>query len=152
MAVPSTGARPVVLAACAVVTDELGRVLLVRRGRAPDRGSWSVPGGRVEPGETLEQAAARETLEETGLHVQIGRELWDLQVPTGDGRTYDIHDFAAVVVGGTLEPGDDADDARWVSPDELDALPLTPDLAGYLQRAGVISGGPSSDAIGSSDG
>lgn len=121
-----------------MVTDEVGRVLLVRRGRAPERGSWSIPGGRVEPGETLEQAAARETFEETGLHVQVGRQLWALQVPTDDGRVYDIHDFAAVVLDGTLEPGDDADDVRWVRPDDLEALPLTPDLAGYLRRAGVI--------------
>lgn len=135
---PAAAADPVVPAACAVVTDEGGRVLLVRRARAPERGSWSIPGGRVEPGETLEQAAARETREETGLYVQVGRELWTLRLPIGDGRTYEIHDFAAVVLDGCLEPGDDADDVRWVAPDELDALPLTPDLAGYLRRAGVI--------------
>lgn len=135
---PAAAVDPVVPAACAVVTDEDGRVLLVRRGRAPERGSWSVPGGRVETGETFEQAAARETFEETGLHVRVGRELWALQVPTGDGRTYEIRDFAAVVIDGVLAPGDDADEVRWVRPDELDALPLTPDLAGYLRRAGVV--------------
>jgi 8-oxo-dGTP diphosphatase len=65
-----------ILAASAVICDEAGRVLLVLRGRDPQRGRWSVPGGKVEPGETLEQAATREALEETGLQVRIGPELW----------------------------------------------------------------------------
>ncbi|QCU76903.1 NUDIX domain-containing protein [Citricoccus sp. SGAir0253] len=126
-----------ILAAGAVISDEAGRVLLVLRGREPQRGRWSVPGGRVEPGETLEQAAAREALEETGLRVRVGRELWWLRIPTGDGRAYEVHDFAATVAGGTLVPGDDADDARWVGAAALGTLPLTTDLAAYLARAGV---------------
>lgn len=128
----------IVLAAGAVITDQRGRVLLVKRGTQPERGRWSVPGGSVDPGETPAQAAARETLEETGLRVIVGRELWTAQVPTGDGRTYEIHDFAATVVGGVLAPGDDADDARWVAPEQLDSLPLTADLAVYLRRAGIL--------------
>lgn len=98
-----------------------------------------MPGGKVEPGETPAVAAGREAYEETGLHVRIGAELWVAEVSTGDGRTYEIHDFAAEVLGGELRPGDDADDARWVSSAELDTLPLTTDLAGYLRRAGVMA-------------
>ena len=128
----------VVLAASAVVVDAQGRVLLVKRGAEPEKGRWSVPGGSIEPGETLAEAAAREAFEETGLHVQIVRELWVATVPTGDGRQFEIHDFLATANGGTLTPGDDADDARWVAPDELDVLPLTAGLAGYLERAGLI--------------
>ena len=126
-----------VLAASAVIVDA-GRVLLVRRGREPQRGHWSVPGGKCEPGETPQEAAAREAHEETGLRVQVGRELWRVQVPIGDGRAYDIRDFAATVIDGELSPGDDADDARWVTPDELDDLPLTTDLALYLRESGVL--------------
>ena len=127
-----------VLAASAVIVDEAGRVLLVQRGQEPQRGRWSVPGGKCEPGETPQEAAAREAHEETGLRVRVGRELWRVQVPIGDGRAYDIRDFAATVIDGELSPGDDADDARWVTPDELDDLPLTTDLALYLRESGVL--------------
>ncbi|GAA1770779.1 NUDIX domain-containing protein [Agromyces humatus] len=127
-----------VLAASAVITDPDGRLLLVKRGREPQRGRWSVPGGHVEPGEALEAAAAREALEETGLHVEVGRELWTVRVPTGDGREYEVHDFAATVAGGVLGHGDDADDARWVSADELHSLRLTSHLVDHLRMAGII--------------
>ena len=113
-------------------------MLLVLRGSEPEKGCWSVPGGRAEDGETLQQTAAREAYEETGLVVTLGRELWSVQIPTGDGRLFEVHDFAATVVGGTLTPGDDAADARWFTPDQLDEVPLTHDLRGYLARAGVI--------------
>ncbi|MCD2441877.1 NUDIX domain-containing protein [Agromyces sp. SYSU K20354] len=128
----------VVLAASAVITASDGRILLVKRGREPQRGRWSVPGGHVEPGESLEAAAAREALEETGLRVEVGRELWTVRVPIGDGREYEIHDFAATVAGGVLGHGDDADDARWVSPDELHSLRLTSHLVDHLRRAGIV--------------
>lgn len=131
--------RHVVLAASAVITDGAGRVLLVKRGKDPQKGRWSVPGGSVEPGESLEEAAAREVLEETGLLVSVGRELWSLTTPTADGRLFEIHDFAATVTGGFLMAGDDADDARWVHPDDLDTLPLTVGLVQYLRRAGIIT-------------
>lgn len=127
----------VVPAASAVITDPDGRVLLVRRGNDPQRGRWSVPGGRVEAGESLEQAAAREALEETGFRVEVGRELWRVVVPAGGGREYDVHGFAANVVGGTLAPGGDATDARWVAPGDLDALVVTVGLRDLLRRAGI---------------
>lgn len=123
-------------AASAVIRDATGRVLLVLRGREPEKGRWSVPGGRVEPGETFAQAAAREAFEETGLHVEIADELWAVAIPTADGRVYDVHDFAATVVGGVLTPGDDAADARWFTPAELGTVPLTTGLRDYLARAG----------------
>ncbi len=72
-----------VLAASAVITDSHGRVLLALRGTEPEKGRWSVPGGSVEPGGTLAEAAAREAFEETGLLVEIGRELWMVEIPTG---------------------------------------------------------------------
>lgn len=113
----------------AVVRDESGRVLLVRRGHAPSQGLWSVPGGRIEPGETPEQAAAREVREETGLQVRVGRLLATVEI--GD---YLVHDFAADVVGGRMQAGDDASDVRWCSLDDAALLPLTPGLLAELRR------------------
>lgn len=127
-----------VLAASGVVRDDAGRFLLVQRRYPPEAGRWSVPGGRVEPGETLPQAVAREVLEETGIVVTVGVELWSLTVPTGDGGTYEIHDFLATPAGGSLRAGDDASDARWCTVRQLRELPLTTDLLGYLTRAGLI--------------
>lgn len=127
-----------VLAASAVITDAAGRVLLVLRGEEPEKGCWSVPGGSAEPGETPAQTARREAWEETGLHVEIGQELWAVEVPTGDGRVFEIHDYAATVNAGTLTPGDDADDARWFTPEELIQVPLTTNLLDYLARAGIV--------------
>lgn len=114
-------------------------MLLVLRGTEPEKGRWSVPGGSVEPGETLAEAAAREAFEETGLRVSVGRELWCVTIPAGDGRVFEVHDFAATVTGGELTPGDDADDARWVTAADLDQLPLTTNLADYLRRAGILT-------------
>lgn len=131
--------EPSILAAGAVITDDGGRLLLVLRGREPGRGLWSVPGGRVEPGETLRDATAREVLEETGLTVDVGPELWIAHVPTGDGREYEIHDFAATVVDGRLAAADDADDVAWFAPEELAGLPLVESLLEHLDRAGLLS-------------
>jgi len=88
-----------------------------------------VPGGRVEQGETPAQAAVREVLEETGLHVRVGRLLGSVRV--GD---YLVHDFAAEVFGGELAAGDDASDVRWCSLEEAGLLPLTPGLLAALRR------------------
>ncbi|MEO7586586.1 MAG: NUDIX domain-containing protein [Arachnia sp.] len=128
----------VVMAVGVVITDGSGRVVLVQRGKEPQRGRWSVPGGSVDAGESLQEAAAREAFEETGLRVGIGEELWMLLSPTADGRMFEIHDFAATASDGDLVAGDDADDARWVHMDDLESLPLTVDLADYLRRPGVV--------------
>ena len=129
---PAGKRRPIPCAG-AVVRDDAGRLLLVRRGHAPSAGLWSVPGGRVEPGETPEQAAAREVQEETGLEVEVGMLLTTVHI--GD---YVVHDFAAVVVGGALRPGDDADDVRWCTADDAALLPLTPGLLDELRRVGAF--------------
>lgn len=127
-----------VAAAGAVVRDERGRFLLVRRGTPPQQGRWTLPGGRVEPGESTAQACAREVAEETGILVEVGREWLVLERPGPAGVTYEIHDFLAEPVGGTLRAGDDAADAGWFSPDEMAELPLTTDLLGHLGRAGLL--------------
>src|SRR5881227_3376430 len=107
----------------AVVRDGTGRLLLVRRAHEPSRGLWSIPGGRIEPGETAAEAAAREVREETGLIVEVGRLLKTLRL-----GSYLVHDFAATVVGGELTAGDDASDVRWCDDDEVGTLQLSPGL------------------------
>lgn len=121
-----------------IVFDETGRLLLVRRGRPPGEGLWSLPGGRVEPGESDADALRRELLEETGLAIRIGRLAGVVDRPGPDGVTYVIRDYLATVAGGTLTPGDDAADARWFSPTALRTLPLTPGLLDVLRAWEVL--------------
>jgi 8-oxo-dGTP diphosphatase len=127
-----------VACAGAIVLDGAGRLLLIRRGREPGRGLWSLPGGRCEPGEDAAAAAVRETHEETGLEVTAGRLVGRVERPGPGGITYLIDDLACTVTGGTLRAGDDADDARWVGAAELAALPVTEGLLDALTRWGVL--------------
>jgi 8-oxo-dGTP diphosphatase len=121
------------LCAGAVVRDDAGRLLLVQRGIEPARGTWSLPGGRVEPGETVDAAAVREVREETGLTVTIGELLAVVDV-----MGYTVHDFAATVIGGVLQAADDASDVRWCTPDQVADLPLSPGLLDELRRMQVL--------------
>lgn len=117
----------------AVIFDPAGRLLLVQRANPPSAGCWSVPGGRVEPGEGLIEATVREVAEETGLIVSIEALLGIVEI----AGTYQVHDFAATVTGGVLRPGDDALDARWCGVEEVAGLPTTPGLVAELRRMGV---------------
>lgn len=121
---------PPIECAGAVVRDEAGRLLLVRRAHEPSRGLWSLPGGRIEAGESAAAAAAREVREETGLDVSVGRLLQTVELAGG----YVVHDFAATVIGGELCAGDDASEVRWCTDDEVAAMPLSPGLLDELRR------------------
>jgi 8-oxo-dGTP diphosphatase len=121
----------------AVIKDAAGRLLLIRRGHDPGAGLWSLPGGRIELGETDQQAVAREVLEETGLSVECGRLLGTAELPGPDGTTIDVSDYLAVVTGGELAAADDAADARWVTAADLAGLPLSDGLPGYLAAWGA---------------
>ena len=122
----------------AVIRDGAGRLLLIKRGHDPGAGLWSLPGGRIEPGETDAQALVREMREETGLTIAPGRLLGTVERPGPGGSVIDIRDYAATVTGGTLTPGDDAADARWAGPADLAALPLTDGLTEALSSWGVL--------------
>lgn len=106
-------------------------VLLVRRGKPPALGIWAIPGGSVRLGETLQTAAEREILEETGIVIRAGQPVYvfDVIERDGNGRVrfhYVIVDLAAEYVAGDPRPGDDATDARWVRQHDLAALDINP--------------------------
>ncbi|MET8868055.1 NUDIX hydrolase [Nonomuraea sp. NPDC004580] len=112
----------------AIIFDDSDRLLLVQRGHPPGMGSWSIPGGRLEPGETDEAGLRREVLEETGLHVRVGRLAGTVERPGPGGVTYVIRDYLATVAGGVATAGDDAADVRWCGRSDLARLPLTEGL------------------------
>jgi ADP-ribose pyrophosphatase YjhB (NUDIX family) len=126
--------RPHVPCAGAIVFATDGRLLLIQRGHPPAQGSWSLPGGRCEDAEAPEQACVREVAEETGLQVRVSRWVGHVDRDGSAGCIYDIDDFLCTVIGGTLRPGDDARDARWVSQQELAELPLAPLLRETLRE------------------
>lgn len=134
---PLTGAERPQLCVGAVAVDE-DRILLVRRGRAPGRGLWSVPGGRVERGETVAEAVVRELYEETGLPgVCEGLVGWVERL--GEDHHFVILDFRVTILS-TEEPvaGDDAADAVWVPLWQVAELPLVDGLAEFLHDHGIL--------------
>ena len=128
-------------AAGAVVIDD-GSILLIRRRVDPLAGAWTVPGGRQLFGETLRETARRETLEETGIEVEVGGPCWvgDVIDPAGAWHL-SIVDFHAVAVGGSLRAGDDAAEARWVPVGEAAALATTTSMQELLASLGALGGG-----------
>lgn len=126
----------------AIITDPAGRLLLIKRGHEPEAGRWSLPGGRIEPGESDQDALVREVREETGLRVTPGRLAGTVERPQPGGRVLVIRDYAAQVTGGELAAGDDAADARWVSPPGFGGLPLTSGLSDVLHTWGVAGPSP----------
>lgn len=124
---------------------EHGRVLLVKRGKAPLLGEWSIPGGMLELGETLRQAAEREALEETGLNVRATEILgvFERIVPDPEKRTlyhYVLIDFLCERVSGDVRASGDAADAHWFRPEEVAALPLVADTAEVIRLGFTKSG------------
>jgi len=120
--------QPVVGVGGGVLRED--RVLLVRRKREPAAGLWSIPGGVVRLGETLEEACRREVLEETGLEVEPVRPVWAFDLIERDGSGVRFHyvvvDLLCVPVGGSLRPGGDAKEVRWFRLSEVPAAASGP--------------------------
>ena len=117
---------------------------MIRRGEAPGRGTWTLPGGKIEEGESQREAVAREVREETGLVVEVVEPLAAVALDA-EGFSYTIHEHLCRWVGASdpatavLRPGDDADEVRWALPTELAALGVSPEardvIALGLRRA-----------------
>ena len=111
---------------------------MIKRGKAPLLGEWSIPGGMLEVGETLRHGAEREAREETGLTVRATELLgvFERIVPDAEQRTsyhYVLIDFLCEVASGEMRSGGDAADARWFTPEEVAALPLPEDTAEVIR-------------------
>ncbi|WP_321494506.1 NUDIX hydrolase [uncultured Desulfobacter sp.] len=120
--------RPTLAVGAVVFKDN--KVLLVKRGNPPARGVWAIPGGSVELGETLQQAAEREIFEETGIIIQAGKPIFSFESILRDDKNrirfhYYIVDLEASYVSGELTAGDDALDAGWISKEKLSSLNVT---------------------------
>ncbi len=123
----------------AIILDG-NRVLLVRRANAPLEGVWSIPGGRLELGETLTEGLHREVREETGLRIEIldQVEVFERIMRDGDDRVqyhYVLIDYLCEPAGGVLRAADDADDARWVEQHEMAELTMTEGTPAVINKA-----------------
>jgi len=128
-------AHPQLAVSAAIFRDD--KILLVRRARSPAKGFYSLPGGRVEFGETLHQALYREVDEETALRIEIaGLAGWREVVPgTGGGGHYLIMSFAARWRAGEPVLNDELDDFQWLAPDGLGDLRVTGGLPEIIEAA-----------------
>ena len=131
--------RPIV-GVGAVIVDELGRVVLIRRRYEPMAGRWSLPGGGVELGETLEAGTAREMLEETGFEVEVGPviEVFDRIILDEERRVryhYVLVDYLCWPVAGALCAGGDVDEAVLADPADLAQYDLTTKATAVIERA-----------------
>ena len=118
-------------------------VLLIRRAKAPRKGDWSIPGGRIEANETEEQAALRELYEETSITAELGQKIITLPAKFED-KSYILHDYLAEWKSGTPQAEDDADEACFMPITEIQKLnmwPKTTDviLQAYQKRASLLN-------------
>ncbi len=125
------------------ITIQDGKVLLVKRAIEPSKGLWAIPGGTLKLGETLQECAAREILEETGIKIKVGDCVYVFDfLERDDKRKIKFHfvviDFAADYISGKPKGADDALDARWLSPAELSKLPVAKNTLKALRSIGFL--------------
>ncbi|HOW57265.1 MAG TPA: NUDIX hydrolase [Smithellaceae bacterium] len=126
----------------AIVIHE-GKVLLVKRGVEPSRGLWAIPGGTLHLGETLQDCAAREIFEETGITIQVGKCIYVFDYFERDEKGkikfhFVIVDFTGEYIEGKAQGADDAEEARWFSPKELRQLPVAKNTLTALKEIGFL--------------
>jgi ADP-ribose pyrophosphatase YjhB (NUDIX family) len=131
--------RPQLAVSASIFRD--GKVLLIQRAHPPAKGAWSVPGGRVEFGEPLHVALAREVIEETGLEIEIlGMAGWREVLPaTSGGKHFVVMSFAARWVAGEPVLNGECDDFAWLPPDALGPRQLTPGLQEIIDAAHALA-------------
>jgi 8-oxo-dGTP diphosphatase len=130
-----SGSNPTfILGVGAVIWNGRDEVLLVRRARPPRAGEWSIPGGKIESGETIHDALRREVREETGIEVEIGAlaGATDLQE---NNCHYVLVDFTARHLSGELRAGSDAAEARWVAPRDLNRFELWTETRRIIEKS-----------------
>ncbi|MFO7570441.1 MAG: NUDIX hydrolase [Smithellaceae bacterium] len=120
-----------------------GKILLVKRGVEPGKGLWAIPGGTLELGESLRDGAAREILEETGVTIAVGDcvYVFDLIERDEAGKVkfhFIVADFAALYVTGEPKGEDDAEEARFLAPEDLAALPVSQNTLKALHATGFL--------------
>lgn len=134
--------QPIVGVAAVVLRD--ADILLVRRGREPAKGTWGLPGGVVELGETLAQAVRRELQEECAVEIEVGPVVgvFEPMQRDLDGRLqyhYVVIDLLARHLAGEPRADDDAEDARWIALDQLDSLPMQQETREIIRRAAAMA-------------
>jgi 8-oxo-dGTP diphosphatase len=137
--------RPIIGVGAVIVRGD--RALLVRRATEPLKGEWSVPGGALELGEKLRDGAARETLEETGLRVEVGEvlDVFDSIFTDGDGRTqyhYVLIDFLCTPLAGEALPGSDVSEVLWVTEADLAGMNLRDSIAQVVRKGLAAANNP----------
>jgi 8-oxo-dGTP diphosphatase len=127
----------------AAITVANGKVLLIKRGIEPSCGLWAFPGGTLKLGETLQECAAREMLEETGITIKVDAYAYVFDYFERDDKGklkfhFVVVDFAAEYVSGEPKGADDAMEARWLTPQELEEMPVAKNTIAALRTIGFI--------------
>jgi len=138
-------AHPPIVGVGAVIWNGRGEIVLIRRGREPRLGEWSIPGGRLEWGESVREAVVREVREETGLEVEIAGLIDVVDSVTRDAsgkvvRHYVLIDFLVRHVSGTLRAGSDAAEAHWVAYAGLDEYVLWTETRRIIDASAQMRG------------